>query len=112
MIGLKISPLFSINEKQNQNQWQPACRGDFSRALSKLQVIASDSDWFIALFSPVVIGRSNNFDIVSSQVIGNHSIISTWIDLQCSFSVMTWVATWLEVAKCEVNGERFCNCVI
>ena len=112
MIGLKISPLFSTNEKQNQNQWQLACGRDFSRALSKLQVIASDSDWFIALFSFVVIGRSNNFDIVFSQVVGNHAIISTWIDLQWSISVMTWLATWLEVAKCKVNGERICNCVI
>ena len=34
---------------------------DFSRALSKLQVIARNCDWFIALFVPVVIGRSNCF---------------------------------------------------
>ena len=64
MIGLKISLLFSTNEKQNQNQWQLACRRDFSRALNKLQVINSDSDWFIALFSPVVIGRSDNLILV------------------------------------------------
>ena len=31
----------------------------FSRALSKLQGIATNFDWFIALFAPVVIGRSN-----------------------------------------------------
>ena len=30
----------------------------FSRALSKLQVIAWNSDWFIALFDPIVIDRS------------------------------------------------------
>ena len=30
---------------------------DFSRALSKLQVITRNSDWLIALFSPVVIGQ-------------------------------------------------------
>ena len=35
---------------------------DFSRPLSKLQVIARNSDWFIAMFAPVVIGRSNYFD--------------------------------------------------
>ena len=28
---------------------------DFSRALSRLPVIATNSDWFIALFAPVVI---------------------------------------------------------
>ena len=30
----------------------------FSRALSELQVIARNCDWFIALFAPAVIGRS------------------------------------------------------
>ena len=29
--------------------------------MSKLQVIAVKSDWFITLFAPVVIGRSNYF---------------------------------------------------
>ena len=31
----------------------------FPRALSKLRVVATNFDWFIALFAPVVIGRSN-----------------------------------------------------
>lgn len=35
----------------------------FSRALRKFEVIAKNSDWFIALFSPVVTGRSNHFGI-------------------------------------------------
>ena len=39
----------------------------FSRALSKLQVIAGNSDWLIALFAPVVIGRSNYFVIGFSK---------------------------------------------
>ena len=34
---------------------------DFSRALSKLQLTARNSNWFIALFDPVVISRSNYF---------------------------------------------------
>ena len=37
------------------------CARDFSRALSELQVIARNCDWFIALFAPIVIGRSNYF---------------------------------------------------
>ena len=41
----------------------------FSRALSKLQVIARNSDWFIALFAPAVIGRSNSFGFGFSTVI-------------------------------------------
>ena len=35
----------------------------FSRALSKLLVIAWSSDWFIALFAPVMIGPSYYFGI-------------------------------------------------
>ena len=43
---------------------------DFSRALSKLQVICRDSDWFIVLLlAHVVIGWSNNFGIGFSTVI-------------------------------------------
>ena len=37
------------------------CKHDFSWALSKLQVIARNSDLFIGLFAPVVVGRSNYF---------------------------------------------------
>ena len=49
---LKNCASFSTNEKQNQNQNQ-----------SNLQVIAANSDWFIARFSPVVIGHRNYFGI-------------------------------------------------
>ena len=63
MIGLKIS-------RQFLNQWEPNPKTnhifstcDSSRAMSKLQVIATNSDWFIALFAPVVIGRSNYSDV-------------------------------------------------
>ena len=42
---------------------------DFSRALSNLQLIARNCDWFIALFAPVVIGRSNNFGFGFSTVV-------------------------------------------
>ena len=41
----------------------------FSRALSELQVIARNCDWFIALSAPVVIGRSNCFGFGFSTVI-------------------------------------------
>ena len=40
-----------------------------NRALSKLQVISRNSDWLIALFAPVVIGRSYYFGIGFSTVI-------------------------------------------
>ena len=60
VIGLKDS-------RQFLNQWNAKpkpiapCTRDFSRASSELQVIAGNCDWFIALFAPVVIGRSNCF---------------------------------------------------
>ena len=45
--------------RQFFNQWEAKpiapCSRDFFRTLSKLQVIARNSDWFIALFAPVVI---------------------------------------------------------
>ena len=66
VIGLKISRQFF-----NQSETKPiaACTRDFSRALSKLQIISRDSDWFVALFSPVVIGWSNYLGIGFSTVI-------------------------------------------
>ena len=45
------------------------CMHDFSHALSELQVIARNCDWFIALSAPVVIGRSNCFGFGFSIVI-------------------------------------------
>ena len=62
VIGLKMSSQFFNNEKQNQHQ-SHLVRGDVSRALSKLQVIAGNSDWFIVLFAPVVIGQGYCFGI-------------------------------------------------
>ena len=40
----------------------------FSRDLSKLHGIATNLDWFIALFAPAVIGRSNYFGICLSRL--------------------------------------------
>ena len=68
LIGLK-------DTRQFLNQWEakpkstaPRTR-DFSRALSELQVIARNCDCFIALFAPVVIGRSGCFGFGFSTVI-------------------------------------------
>ena len=55
----------------NQGEAKPIapCKRDLLGALSKLQVIARSCDWFIALFGPVVIGRSNCFGFGFSTVI-------------------------------------------
>ena len=59
--------MLGLNPRQFFNQWEakqkliaPYTRELF-RALSQLQVIATNSDWFISLFAPVVIGGSNYF---------------------------------------------------
>jgi len=46
-----------------------ACMRDFSRALSKFQIIARNCDWLIEVFAPVVIGWSNCFGFGFSTVI-------------------------------------------
>ena len=49
---------------------------DFPRALSELQVIARNCNWFIALFVPVVIGRSSiALVLVLRQSFENRSIL-------------------------------------
>ena len=45
------------------------CTRDISRASGALQVIARNCDWFMELFVPVVIGRSNSFGFGFSTVI-------------------------------------------
>jgi len=67
-LAQKSRASFSTNEKQNENHIAP-CTRDFSRALSEFQVIARNSDWFMALFVPVVIGRSDYFGFGFSTVI-------------------------------------------
>ena len=70
MIGLKDS-------RQFFSQWEAKpkpipiapCTRDFSGALSKFQIIARNCNWFIALFAPAVIGRSNYFGFGFSTVI-------------------------------------------
>ena len=60
MIGLKDSRQFFSQGEAKPKPVAPSTR-DLSRALSELQVIASNCDRFVALFAPVVIGRSNFF---------------------------------------------------
>ena len=64
---LDNSPRFSTNEKQNQNQ-SHFVRAIFPRALSNSQVLSRSSDWFIMIFAPVVIARSNYFCIALRDV--------------------------------------------
>ena len=58
--------LASVYQPMRRKTKEPitTCMRDFSRSLSKLHGIATNSDWFIALFAPAVIGRSNYFGIL------------------------------------------------
>lgn len=68
---------------------------DFSRAfrLSKLQAIARTSDWYIALFTPVLIGWSSYHGIGFPTVIWKH-----FFDIQQLMKRLTkqseWRTTW------------------
>ena len=68
VIGLKDSRQFFHQREAKSKPFAP-CTRDFSCALSELQVIARNCDWFIALSAPVVIGRSNCFGFGFSTVI-------------------------------------------
>ena len=60
LIGWKISRHF-FNQWDAKSKRITHCTCDFSLALRKLHVIAKNSDWFMGLFAPVVIGRNNYF---------------------------------------------------
>lgn len=54
-----FAPVFQpMRGKPKTNRTLPV-RAIFSRALSEILVVASNSDWFIAVFAHVVMGRSN-----------------------------------------------------
>ena len=65
----------ATDSRQFSNQWEAKlkaivlCTRDFSRAFSDIEVIARNSDWFVTLSAPVVIGRSNCFRFAFSTVI-------------------------------------------
>ena len=65
---ITLAPQF-FNQRESKPKPIAPCTRDFSRALSELQVIARNYDWFIAQPAPVVIGRSNCFGFGFSTVI-------------------------------------------
>ena len=63
------APVFQPTNEGAKPKPIAPCTRDFSRALSELQVIARNCDWFVVLFAPVMIGRSNCFGFGFSTVI-------------------------------------------
>ena len=55
----KLAPLFQTNETQPNPI--TTCSHAFSRAWCRFHEFASNSDWFIPLFTSVVIGQNNFF---------------------------------------------------
>ena len=68
VIGLKDSRQFFSQWEAKPKPIAP-CTGNFFRASGKLQVISRNSDWFMALFASVVIGRSSYFGFGFTTVI-------------------------------------------
>ena len=65
----RLVPVFRPMRSKIKTKTNRTRTRDFSRALSQLQVIAGNCDWFIALSTPVVIGRNNFFGFRFSTVI-------------------------------------------
>ena len=56
-----FAPVFQPMTSKTKTVPMAPCTRDFSHTLSKFQAIALNSEWFIASFAPVVIGRINYF---------------------------------------------------
>ena len=67
MIGLKVSHQVFSQFGAKLKLLAPHAQF-FSRFEQVASNSARNSDWFIALFAPIVIGRSNNFDIEDYDV--------------------------------------------
>ena len=78
VIGLKIScqPVSQPMTSRTKTNCTLCTHNNFSRTLSKLQVIAKNSDWFITLFAPVVTGWGNYYFGVGS--VPNEAISNTF----------------------------------
>ena len=93
VIGLKDSRQF-FNQWKAKPKPKPIapCTHDFSRASSEFQVIARNSDCFMVLFVPVVIGQSDYFGFGFSTVI--------WKPLYLNLQ-LNWTRT------CEHNNTKW-----
>ena len=63
----RLAPVFQPMRSKTKSI--APCTRHFSRALTELKAIARNCDWFIALFAPVMIGRSNCVGFGFSTVI-------------------------------------------
>ena len=125
VIGLLRLVIDLKDLRQFFNQWEAKpkpiapCTRDSSRALSELQIIARNCDWFIALFAPVVIGRSNCLGFGYLKTALNHSqcenssfFLVAVIQWQLIF-IIHWIAQsslwttrgWLRLFKGRIDPE-------
>ena len=108
MIGLKDSRQFFSQWEAKLKPIAP-CTRDFSRASSELQVISRNCDWFIALFAPVVIGRSYCFGFGFSTVIWK-PLYSIWLGKWSSLPVYIYASNIylgnIESFICHVSPQQ------
>ena len=98
LINLALPSVFQpIRGKTKSNG--NLCARFFPLLEQKLQVIARNSDWFIALFAPVVIGRSNYFGIGFSIVIGKPLYEASKTILSFSASLVAQIGVWTNCSK-------------
>ena len=96
VIGLKDSRQV-FNQREAKPKPIAPCTHDFSRTSSKLQVIARNCDWLIALFVPVVIGQSNCFGFGFSTVI--------WKPLYCNLLLFLPTSISWAIFQLRINGK-------
>ena len=85
------------------------CSQVFSRAWHRLHVFALNSDWFIALFAPVVIGQSNYFGFGFTTSIENRSISVTSYLFIFLIEIIFFSLSYFFVVCCEVVGRGVCS---
>ena len=65
----RVAPVFQPMRSKSKTMQSHDVRVIYPRALIELKVIAGNCDWFMALWVPVVVGRSNFFGFGFSTVI-------------------------------------------
>ena len=86
------------------------CTCSFSNNFNMLLVIARNSDWFITLFTSVVIGLSNSLGTDFATIIWKpfHVNFSATVLLKCKLTVSTW-SSKLNSHVAKVTTFKFRN---
>ena len=104
MIGVKDS-------RQFFNQWETKpiapCTSDFSRALSELQVIPRNCDWFFALFFLLWLVGVVALVLVFRKSFENHSIFQRWFLHGAADGRKLRIKFWNSSSRLDLNSLFF-----